>query len=66
MVSLALPGFDLGDQAAAFADAPIEALAAQHADFDFDHVEPTGVLWRVVEFEPAEQAMGFRCRECFV
>lgn len=32
-------------------EAAIEALAAQDADLDLDHVEPGGVLWRVVELQ---------------
>ena len=36
-VALSLPGVDLGNEPLTFADAPVQALAAQHADFDFDH-----------------------------
>jgi len=35
-------------------DAPIEALAAQRTDFDFDHVQPAGVLGDIMELEPAQ------------
>ena len=35
-------------------DAPIEALVAQHTDFDFDHVQPAGVLGDIMELEPAQ------------
>ena len=35
-------------------DAPIQALAAQHTDFDFDHVQPAGVLGDIMELEPAQ------------
>src|SRR3954451_11237084 len=45
-VALSLPGVDLGDKPLAFADASVQALAAQHADLDIDHVEPAGVLGR--------------------
>jgi hypothetical protein len=44
----------------AFADASVEALAAQHADLDLDHVEPAGVFGGVVELQPAQQPSGFR------
>jgi hypothetical protein len=36
-----LPGGDLGLETLALGDAAVEALGAQHADFDFDHVEPS-------------------------
>ena len=32
-------------------DAPVEALAAQHADLDLDHVHPAGVLRDIVELQ---------------
>jgi hypothetical protein len=47
-------------------DAPIQALAAQHADLDLDHVEPAGVLWGVVEFDFLEDAVRFGRCEGFV
>jgi hypothetical protein len=34
-------------------DAAVQALAAQHANLDFDHVQPTGVLWGKMELQPA-------------
>jgi hypothetical protein len=33
------------------ADAPVEALAREDAQFDLDHVQPTAVLRRVVELQ---------------
>ena len=44
-------------------DSAIQALSAQDADLDLDHVEPACVLGRVVEFEPAQHAPGFGGRE---
>jgi hypothetical protein len=35
-------------------DAAVEALTAQDVDFDLDHVEPAGVLERVMELQPSE------------
>lgn len=61
-----LPRGDFGNEAIALADAAIEALATQHANLDFNHVEPTGVLWRVMELEPLQNAMGLGCGESFV
>jgi hypothetical protein len=40
-------------------DAPIQASAAQHTDFDFDHVQPAGVLWDIMELEPAQHPPRF-------
>jgi hypothetical protein len=45
---LAFPSSDLGNETITIWDAPIQALAAQHADLDLDHVEPAGVLGGVV------------------
>ena len=53
-------------QAAHFADEALrivnsfgQALAAQHADLDLDHVEPAGVLGGEVELQTAQDAPGF-------
>ena len=52
LVSLRLPDVDLGNEPVAAFDAAIETLAFEHADLDLNHVEPAGVLRRVVELEP--------------
>ena len=59
MVSLRLPGVDLGNEPVAAFDAAIEALAFEHADLDLNHVEPAGVLRCVVELKPPEHAARF-------
>ena len=59
MVSLRLPDVDLGNEPVAAFDAPIETLAFEHADLDLNHVEPAGVLGRVVELKPPEHAARF-------
>jgi hypothetical protein len=41
-------------------------LAAQDADFDLHHVEPAGVLGRVVELQPAQHAARFGGRKGLV
>jgi transposase len=41
-----------------------QALATQNADLD--HVEPAGVLGRIVELQPSKHRMGFRWRERIV
>src|SRR3954451_8328337 len=60
------PGVDLGDELVAFADPPIQALAAQHADLDLNHVEPTGVLRCVVELQPSQEAVSLLRRKGLV
>ena len=41
----------------------IQALTAQDADLDFDHVEPACVLGGVVELEPSQDLASFGRRE---
>ena len=48
----------LGSERRLRRDAAVEALLDHHADLDLDHVEPAGVLRRVVKLEPAEDATG--------
>ena len=44
-----------------------EALAGQHAEFAFSHVQPTAVLGRIVPFEPPlDEAAGLLGREGFI
>jgi hypothetical protein len=47
-------------------DASVETLTAQHADLDFDHVEPAGVFGDGVEFESAQHAPRFIRDQGFV
>ncbi len=47
-------------------DAPIETLRRQDADFDFDHVQPTGVLGDIVKLQTAQHAAGFCGRKRLV
>jgi hypothetical protein len=44
----------------------IEALTAEHADLDLDHVEATGMLGGVVELQALQNSPGFGGRECFI
>jgi hypothetical protein len=62
-VSLALPCGDFADEALGAVDPAVEALAAQDADFDLDHIEPTSVLGRVVELDAAQDASGLGGRK---
>lgn len=54
-ISIALPGTHLGLQALAGCNSTIQALAAQDADLYLCHVQPTGVLGRVMELHPVKQ-----------
>ena len=42
---------DFADEALGVVDSAIQALAAEHADLDLDHVEPAGMLGGVVELQ---------------
>jgi hypothetical protein len=61
-----LPCGDLLGQAFLVGNAAGEALAGQHAEFAFSHVQPTAVLGRVVPFEPLDEAAGLLGRENFI
>lgn len=53
-VSILLPSLNLAFQRFAILNPATQALAAEDADFDLGHIEPTGVLWRVVELHSAQ------------
>src|SRR5215207_1736327 len=57
-IALALPGGDLALEFLAVVDAPVQALALEHADLDLDHVEPTRVLGGVVELQRCDTPRG--------
>ena len=57
---------DFADEALGVVDSAIQALAAEHADLDLDHVEPAGMLGGVVELQALQNAAGFGGRECFI
>ena len=48
-IALALPRSNFGYEVLLALDTPIQALAAQHANLDLDHVQPAGVLGDIVE-----------------
>src|SRR3712207_640915 len=56
------PGGDLALELFTLADAPVQALAAQHPDLDLGHVGPAGMLGGEVELQPAQDAMRLRGR----
>src|ERR1039457_3137437 len=57
-IALSFPGSDLGYEFLLGGDAPVEALTAQHADLDLDHVQPAGMLWDIVELQSAQHPAG--------
>ena len=65
-VAAALPGGDLAFELQLAIDAAVEALAAQDADLDLDHVEPAGVLWGEVELDAAQDPSRLRGRQGLV
>ena len=62
-VALLFPCGDFADEALWVVDSTVQALAAQDADLDLDHVEPAGVLGGVVELQAAQNAPGFGGRK---
>ena len=65
-IALLLPGRGLGGQLFDTVDAAIKALGRQHADLDLHHVQPTGMLGDIVEFQSAQHPSGLLSRERLV
>jgi amidohydrolase family protein len=61
-----LPCGDFADEALGVVDSAIQTLAAEYADLDLDHVEPTGMLGGVVELQATQNSSGFGGRECLI
>ena len=59
LVAGLLPGINFGLQKFSIGNAPIQALAAENADLDLSHVQPTRVLRGVVKLH-ATQELGSR------
>src|SRR5690606_5886943 len=59
VVSALLPGVDFSDKPLTVREAPIKTLAIKNTNFDFRHIQPTGVLWRVVKDHASQE---FICR----
>jgi hypothetical protein len=51
-----LPSGDFADEALGVVDSAIEALPAEHADLDLDHVEPAGMLGGVMELQASQNS----------
>jgi len=58
-ISAVLPGVDLGNDGVAVRQTPIQALAIQDANFNFRHIEPTGVFRGVVKYDTAQEDFRF-------
>ena len=56
VVSASLPGIDLAGEGVTVGQAPIQALAVEDADFNFRHVQPTGMLRGVMKFQPGQKS----------
>ena len=55
VVSASLPRIDFFGEGVTVRQAPIETLAVKNANFDFRHVQPTGVLGSVVKDHSSQQ-----------
>jgi hypothetical protein len=55
-----------GFEALPGSDPAVEALAAEHADFDRDHVQSAGVLEHIVELQSLQHTARFARRESLV
>src|SRR5215210_6821328 len=58
-VALGLPGSHFPGERFTVGDAPIQTLASQHRKLYLGHVQPTAVLWGVVDLQLLAQASGF-------
>lgn len=56
-IAFFLIGVNFVRQRCQSADAAVKTLFCECSEFKFSHIEPTGLLWRVVEFEPLHQVM---------
>ena len=65
-ISVVFPSGDFLDEGLFVWDAAIETLSGEDTEFGFSHVQPTAVLWRVVPFEPLNQAAGLGSGKGFV
>src|SRR5712691_1672370 len=62
-VALALPRVDLASRGLSIHQPPPEALTLQDADLDLRHVQPAGMLGRVVKLHAPQQRSGRRATQ---
>lgn len=56
-VTAQLPSIHFGGNRSTIRQTPIKALSVKNTDFDFSHVEPTGMFGRVVEDDTSQQRL---------
>lgn len=47
-VSVVVPGCEFGLEGGKIGEASVEALAGESGEFDFGHIEPRAMFWRMV------------------
>src|SRR6202165_2817098 len=62
-VALALPRVDLASRGSSVHQPPSEALTLQDADLDLRHVQPAGMLGRVMKLHASQQRSGGRATQ---
>jgi hypothetical protein len=66
LVALLFPRLDFTDEAFTLADLAVQALAPQHANFEFHHIQPARMLRGIMEFQALENPVRLLSREGFV
>ena len=59
LVAVLFPSLDVASQRVARLASGVQALAREDPDLPFSHVQPTGMLWRVVEANPTHVLVVF-------
>ena len=62
-VACLLPCSHFGFQKFSITNAPIQTLPTENANLDLSHVQPTRVLWGVVELNTAQELLGSACSQ---
>ena len=57
VISASLPCIDFAGKRVTVGEAPVQALTVKNADLDFRHVEPAGVLRRLVKDHTSQQCV---------
>ena len=65
-ITVFLPALDFGDKHRLIGNTAVEALAGQHGEFGFGHIEPAAMLGRIMPLEALDQPPGFGGREGFI
>ena len=64
-ISIILPSCDFVDEGLFAGDATVEILRRENGEFGFRHIEPTAVLWRIIDLlhNPFFKLGVIRCRQ---